>query len=78
MPNGVVTSSIAGVRLQKYKDGGIKDIQLFALAQGLKWGDSSGRTFTKPHEELLEWMGVRAGAGRIVPKGFPRNGRFEG
>ncbi|MEO1701746.1 MAG: DNA topoisomerase IV subunit A [Pseudomonadota bacterium] len=67
-----------GVRLQKYKDGGIKDIQLFALAQGLKWVDSSGRTFTKPHEELLEWMGVRAGAGRMVPKGFPRNGRFEG
>ncbi|MEL6820078.1 MAG: DNA topoisomerase IV subunit A [Pseudomonadota bacterium] len=67
-----------GVRLQKYKDGGIKDIQLFSLAQGLKWTDSSGRTFTKPHEELIEWLGVRAGAGRMVPKGFPRNGRFEG
>ncbi|MEO1745986.1 MAG: DNA topoisomerase IV subunit A [Pseudomonadota bacterium] len=67
-----------GVRLQKYKDGGIKDLQIFAIAQGLKWTDSSGRTFVKPHEELIEWMGARAGAGRMVPKGFPRSGKFEG
>lgn len=65
-----------GVRLQKYKDGGIKDARLFVLEAGLTWQDSSGRTFTKMPEELAEWMGVRAGAGRMVPKGFPRSGKF--
>ena len=65
-----------GVRLQKYKDGGIKDVQLFRMEHGLTWVDSSGRTFTKLQDELAEWLGVRAGAGRMVPKGFPRSGKF--
>lgn len=30
----------------------------------------------KGKDELIEWMGVRAAAGRLVPKGFPRNGKF--
>ena len=65
-----------GVRLQKYKDGGIADLRVFTLAEGLTWQDASGRNFTKGADELAEWMGVRAGAGRMVPKGFPRSGRF--
>ena len=67
-----------GVRLQKYKDGGIADIRCFAIADGLTWEDSAGRTFTKNKDELVEWLGDRAGAGRAVPKGFPRSGRFSG
>ncbi len=67
-----------GVRLQRYKDGGIADIRCFAIADGLTWEDSAGRTFTKSKDELLEWLGDRAGAGRAVPKGFPRSGRFSG
>jgi topoisomerase-4 subunit A len=39
-----------GVRLQRFKDGGVN--------------------------ELTEWLGARAGAGRMVPKGFPRTGKF--
>ena len=27
-------------------------------------------------DELAEWIGARAAAGRLVPKGFPRTGRF--
>lgn len=65
-----------GVRLQKYKDGGIRDVTLFKLDEGLTWLDGSGRAFNRPKEELAEYMGVRAGAGRMVPKGFPRSGRF--
>ncbi|QKV18361.1 DNA topoisomerase IV subunit A [Oricola thermophila] len=65
-----------GVRLQRYKDGGIADLRVFALDEGLTWQDASGRNFNRGREELLEWMGVRAAAGRMVPKGFPRNGRF--
>ncbi|MGY5802598.1 DNA topoisomerase IV subunit A [Rhizobium sp. LEGMi12c] len=67
-----------GVRLQKYKDGGISDIRCFVIADGLTWEDSAGRTFTKTKDELVEWLGDRAGAGRAVPKGFPRSGRFSG
>ena len=67
-----------GVRLQRYKDGGIADIRCFLIAEGLTWEDSAGRTFTKTKDELVEWLGDRAGAGRAVPKGFPRSGRFSG
>ena len=67
-----------GVRLQKYKDGGAKDARTFKLADGLSWQDSAERTFTRTEEELTEWMGERAQAGRMVPKGFPRNGKFSG
>ncbi|WFU10076.1 DNA topoisomerase IV subunit A [Rhizobium sp. CB3090] len=67
-----------GVRLQRYKDGGVGDIKCFAIADGLTWEDSAGRTFTKTKDELIEWLGDRASAGRAVPKGFPRSGRFSG
>jgi topoisomerase-4 subunit A len=65
-----------GVRLQRYKDGGLADIKTFTLADGLTWQDSSGRTFSRPKEELTEWLGDRAQAGRMAPKGFPRTGKF--
>ena len=35
-----------GVRLQRYKDGGVADAKVFALADGLTWTDAAGRTFT--------------------------------
>lgn len=63
-----------GVRLQRYKDGGLSDVKVFALADGLTWTDTSGRTWTV--SDLAEWRGERAGAGRLPPKGFPRNNRF--
>ncbi len=65
-----------GVRLQRYKDGGVRDVKTFAIADGLTWQDSAERTFTKPKEELTEWLGERAQAGRMVPKGFPKSGGF--
>ena len=65
-----------GVRLQKYKDGGISDIRTFAIDQGLTWQDSADRTFTRSKDELQEWTADRASAGRMVPKGFPRTGKF--
>jgi topoisomerase-4 subunit A len=65
-----------GVRLQKYRDGGISDAKVFALAEGLSWKDSAGRTFNVATRELREWIGNRAEAGRLPPKGFPKNNRF--
>jgi len=67
-----------GVRLQRYKDGGVSDIRCFAIASGLSWTDSAGRAFAKNKDELAEWMADRASAGRAVPKGFPRSGKFSG
>ncbi|RFB96277.1 DNA topoisomerase IV subunit A [Rhizobium leguminosarum bv. trifolii] len=67
-----------GVRLQRYKDGGISDVRCFAISDGLVWEDSAGRTFTKNKDELAEWLSDRATAGRTVPKGFPRSGKFAG
>jgi topoisomerase-4 subunit A len=65
-----------GVRLQKYKDGGVLDVKTFALEAGLSWQDSAERVFVRRREELAEWIGNRAAAGRMVPKGFPRTGKF--
>ncbi|MFD1327160.1 DNA topoisomerase IV subunit A [Mycoplana ramosa] len=67
-----------GVRLQRYKDGGVSDVRCFAMAEGLSWDDSAGRNFVRTRDELAEWMGDRASAGRTVPKGFPRSGKFSG
>src|SRR6056297_311524 len=63
-----------GVRLQKYKDGGLSDAATFTLADGLSWHDPAGRTRTET--ELAEWIGKRAGTGRMAPRGFPRDNRF--
>jgi topoisomerase-4 subunit A len=67
-----------GVRLQKYKDGGVSDIKTFRLADGLTWLSGDGRTYTVAKPELDEWLGARAEAGRLPPKGFPKNNRFVG
>jgi topoisomerase-4 subunit A len=63
-----------GVRLQKYKDGGLSDARTFTLADGLSWLDPAGRTRTVT--DLDEWSGARASAGRMAPRGFPQNNKF--
>ena len=64
-----------GVRLQKFKDGGLVDATTFVLADGLSWKDPAGRTRTET--DLGEWLGKRATAGRMAPRGFPRDNRFD-
>ncbi|MGJ5620041.1 DNA topoisomerase IV subunit A [Sulfitobacter sp. MF3-043] len=63
-----------GVRLQKYKDGGLSDATTYDSAQGLNWLDPAGRTRTEV--DLAEWSGKRASAGRMAPRGFPRDNKF--
>lgn len=63
-----------GVRLQKYKDGGLSDARCFTLEEGLSWLDPAGRT--RVVTELDEWKGARASAGRMAPRGFPQDNRF--
>ncbi|CUH39193.1 DNA topoisomerase 4 subunit A [Jannaschia seosinensis] len=63
-----------GVRLQKFKDGGLSDVTVLTLAEGLKWADPAGRI--RHQQDLSEWVGTRAQAGRMAPRGFPRDNRF--
>ncbi|MEM9780258.1 MAG: DNA topoisomerase IV subunit A, partial [Pseudomonadota bacterium] len=73
-----------GVRLQKVPAGaapldasasGLSDVTTFVLADGLSWKDPAGRTRTET--DLSDWIGKRAAAGRMAPRGFPRNNRFD-
>ncbi|PZO62924.1 MAG: DNA topoisomerase IV subunit A [Paracoccus denitrificans] len=70
-----------GVRLQKYKDGGglftdstLSDAAFISIAEGLRWQESGGRTRHEP--DLTEWVGKRASVGRMAPRGFPRDNKF--
>ena len=62
-----------GVMLQKYKDGGMKDIKTFRAADGLTWklGEK-----TRTENDLRPWLGERGQAGKLPPNGFPKSGKF--
>jgi topoisomerase-4 subunit A len=64
-----------GVTLQRYKEGGLADLKVFKLADGLTWR-SGERVRTETN--LQEWLGERGQAGRMPPNGFPRSGKFSG
>jgi topoisomerase-4 subunit A len=66
-----------GVRLQRYKDGGLSDLKTFKAEEGLSWTDAAGRAFSLTLKELADWRGNRADAGRLAPKGFPRTNTFK-
>lgn len=63
-----------GVRLQNLKNSLLADVKTFATDKGLSWTDSAGRQ--RALEEWKEYQGKRAGAGKMVPKGFAKSGRF--
>ncbi|WP_408592566.1 DNA topoisomerase IV subunit A [Paracoccus marcusii] len=70
-----------GVRLQRFGKGGglvkadeLVDAICLTLAQGLSWPMTGGKTRTEP--DLTEWLGKRGSAGRMAPRGFPRDNRF--
>jgi topoisomerase-4 subunit A len=61
-----------GVYLQRYKDGGLLDVTCFSWTEGLR--DANNRNWTAA--ELKDWRGARAQAGRLVPRGFAKSGKF--
>jgi topoisomerase IV subunit A len=61
-----------GVYLQRYKDGGLLDAVTFTWKEGLR--DANNRCWTP--SELKDWKGLRAQAGRLVPRGFAKSGKF--
>ena len=62
-----------GVTLQKYKDGGLSDIQIFNESDGFVYNRAGG---TKTETELLSWLGHRGQVGKLAPFGFPKNNKF--
>jgi topoisomerase-4 subunit A len=63
-----------GVKLQSYREGGLRDGLVFAEADGAAWTDAAGRT--RAWTDWRGWLGRRASAGKLVPKGFPASKRF--
>ncbi|WP_022707126.1 DNA topoisomerase IV subunit A [Paracoccus zeaxanthinifaciens] len=69
-----------GVRLMKLKPGGLfkdevlTDAITLNLVDGLSWPMGGGKTRTE--SDLSEWVGKRAGVGRMAPRGFPRDNKF--
>ena len=63
-----------GVKLQSYREGGLRDGLVFSATDGASWTDSSGRK--RAWGEWREWLGRRATAGRLAPKGFAANRKF--
>ncbi len=57
-----------GVKLQAYKDGGLKDIAVFDSAAGAVWYDGSGKS--RDFKDVKDYAGRRASAGRIAPRGL--------
>jgi topoisomerase-4 subunit A len=63
-----------GVRLQKYKDGGLSDAIHFHAGQ---WPVVERPGRPHPHRNRPDRMaGRRATAGRMAPRGFPRDNSF--
>ena len=62
-----------GVLLQKYKDGGLSDIQFFNETDGFSFSRSGG---VGVETELMTWLGHRGQVGKLVPFGFPKNNKF--
>ena len=66
----------SGVRLQRFKDGGLSDARTFKAADGLTWVGSGDRLFSLSMKDLAAWRGNRADAGRVRPERFLTNNKF--
>ncbi|WP_374655344.1 DNA topoisomerase IV subunit A [Phenylobacterium sp.] len=64
-----------GVKLQAYREGGLRDGVVFNAEDGASWIDGAGRT--RVWGEWREWLGRRSAAGKLAPKGFPTSKRFK-
>ena len=63
-----------GVFLQRYAKGGLADVTALKVAEGLTW--KAGQQGIRTEPDIKRWIGKRAQAGLMVPKGFSRATRF--
>ena len=59
-----------GVKLQSYREGGLKDGMVFAEADSPQWAESGGRKRQWP--DWRDWSGKRASSGKLGPRGMKR------
>ena len=69
-----VMSRGRGVILQRYAKGGLSDITTLKRTEGLSW--RSGQQGIRTETDIKRWIGKRAQAGLVVPKGFSRANKF--
>jgi len=62
-----------GVILQRYAKGGLADVTTLNLKEGLTWRSGNG---WRTDPDIKNWIGKRAQAGLLPPKGFSRANRF--
>ncbi len=63
-----------GIKLQSYREGGLRDAMTFDAEAGPGWTDAAARR--REWKDWIDWIGRRGSAGRLAPKGFPANRRF--
>jgi topoisomerase-4 subunit A len=63
-----------GVKLQSYREGGLRDALAFDGEAGPAWIDTAGRN--RAWADWKDWLGRRASSGKVAPKGFPTSKRF--
>ena len=63
-----------GVKLQSYREGGLRDALTFDAETGPTWTDSAGRR--REWKDWRDWLAKRAGSGKLAPRGFASNRRF--
>ena len=59
-----------GVKLQNYRDGGLRDAMIFSSETGPEWTETGGRKRQWP--DWQTYVGRRAAAGRMAPKGMKK------
>jgi topoisomerase-4 subunit A len=65
-----------GVQLQRYRDGGLADVTVLRMAEGLSWSMGGEAKRTRTEADLTPWRAIRGASGRMAPLGFPRSNRF--
>jgi topoisomerase IV subunit A len=63
-----------GAILQCHNKGGLADLTTLTAKDGLSW--RSGQQGVRNEANIKRWIGKRAQAGLMVPKGFARANRF--
>mgnify|MGYP003340778419 CR=1 FL=1 len=63
-----------GVKLQSYREGGLRDALVFDKGSGPYWIDSAGRN--RAWTDWTDFVGRRSSAGKMAPKGFAASKRF--
>jgi topoisomerase-4 subunit A len=63
-----------GVKLQSYREGGLRDGLVFDAAEGAFWIDGGGRR--RAWLDWRDWQGRRGTGGKPAPRGFAGNRKF--